>query len=52
MYAHKINFSDKKELIFDGIFSKVDAIFWHFKYYNTMIFSNLFKTAFETFLAQ
>ena len=28
-----INFPDKKKrLIFDGVFSQVDGIFWHFEY--------------------
>ena len=31
-----IDFSDKKKtkkcLIFDGVFSQVDGIFWHFEY--------------------
>ena len=40
-------------MIFDGVFSQVDGIFWHFEYYDTPHdFSELSKYVFKFFLAQ
>ena len=33
LFIEIIDFSDKnKRFIFDGVFSQVDGIFWHFEY--------------------
>ena len=48
-----IDFSEKKSLIFDGAFSQVDGIFWHFEYIKYLHdFWELSKTAYKTCLAQ